>query len=124
MSGPELKMWLVVRRDIPMSRGKVLAQAGHAYGQLYRYLTLMQPGLMMAYLECNQPKVTVTARDEARLAQVARTCAAAGIPHILVCDAGRSELEPNTPTVVAFGPCLRDELPSVLARLQLMKDDQ
>lgn len=118
----ELKMWLAVRQDITMSTGKFGAQAGHAFGRLYRQVTLADPARLDAYLADDEPKVTVKVKNEAALARVHEEAKSAGIPVELIRDAGRSELEPGTATVAAFGPAFREDLPAYLARLQVLKD--
>jgi PTH2 family peptidyl-tRNA hydrolase len=113
-------MWLAVRQDIEISPGKLATQAGHAY-QWHAVRALQQaPEVMRAYLETDTPKITVKARDEAMLRRVLAEAEAAGLVAVLITDAGRTEFAGPTPTVVAFGPAYRDELPPFLKRLQLL----
>jgi PTH2 family peptidyl-tRNA hydrolase len=116
----ELKMWLAVRTDLDMSLGKACAQAGHAFGHLHLVAQQQKPDVFGNYLGDATPKITVRADSEAALRRVHEEAKAAGIPSYIVHDAGRSELEPNTATVCAFGPAYHDELPSFLKRLRLL----
>jgi PTH2 family peptidyl-tRNA hydrolase len=129
----ELKMWLVVRGDIQigfdptpvglaMSLGKYGAQVGHAFGRLYTQSITEKPEVHRAYLETNEPKVTVKVKNEAALIRVEEEARALGIPCQLIRDAGRSELPPNTATVCAFGPARREEIGGYLKRLQLLTE--
>jgi len=127
----ELKMWIAVRTDIRLSLGKGMTQAGHGYGNLFELARAALPEKMAAYagaasdgglVDTGQAKITVAVKNEAALRRVHQEALAAGIPAILVEDEGRSEVEPGTPTVVAFGPALRDDLPKYLRGLQQLKD--
>lgn len=119
----EHKMWLGVRVDLPLSRGKGLIQSGHCFGRLYLHASIAYPALMDQYLADNEPKISVKVKSEEILHRIAEECAKAGIPHQLVRDAGRSEIPPNTPTFCAFGPWKRSELPKYLGKLQKLKDE-
>jgi PTH2 family peptidyl-tRNA hydrolase len=116
----ELKMWLAVRTDLDMSLGKACAQAGHAFGHLHLLAQQQKPVVFKNYLENATPKITVRVDGESALLRVHNEAQAAGITSYIVHDAGRSELEPNTATVCAFGPAYHDELPSFLKRLRLL----
>lgn len=114
----ELKMWLAVRTDLSMSPGKLAIQSGHAFGALY--CLEFGSAKMTEYLNSATPKIAVRVKSESELNRVLDVAHAVGISAYRVVDAGRSELEPGTPTVVAFGPARRSELPSFLRRLQLL----
>lgn len=43
-----------------------------------------------------------------------------GIPSFMVTDAGRTQIAPNTRTVLALGPAAVDELDAVTGHLKLM----
>ncbi len=124
MAKRELKMWLAVRQDIKMSKGKLAAQSGHAYGDLYVAALTHVPELFQQYQAHATPKITVKAKNADAIDRIAAECLKANICYETVRDAGRSELEPGTVTVVAFGPAYFDELPKFLQRLQVMRDDE
>lgn len=115
-------MWLAVRRDLPLSRGKRDAQVGHAFGRLYLNALGHDPEKFQQYLADNEPKITVRVDSEAELLRVAEECRKLEIPCELIRDAGRSEIAAGTVTVCAFGPDRRENLSSFLRRLQLWKD--
>lgn len=113
-------MWLAVRQDLDLSPGKLAGQSGHAFGRLYLTAMSIDIHKFKTYLEHNEPKIVVKAANEAALLRVQEEATKAGIPCQLIRDAGRTELEPETATVCAFGPTTREDLPSFLRRLQLM----
>lgn len=115
-------MWLAVRSDLALSHGKLATQAGHAFQHLTIVALERIPAVMAAYLAAATPKITVRADNEAALRRIEAEAMRAGVPAYLVCDAGRTEIEPGTPTVVAFGPAYREDLPPYLKRLRLLSD--
>lgn len=117
---PELKMWLAVRSDLPLSRGKLAVQAMHAAGWLHLIVAQDKPDLMRAYIEGATPKVAVSVDSGAALDRVEHEAKAAGIPCFVVADAGRTEIASGTRTVCMFGPAYRDDLPDYLRRLRLL----
>ena len=117
-------MWLAVRTDIRMSRGKLATQAGHAYSWLTVEALKSNEATMAAYLSASTPKISVKAKNEQALRRVEAECKTAGIPCYLVVDAGRTELNGPTATVCAFGPAYRSKLPKFLQGLQLLKDEE
>lgn len=118
----ELKMWLAVRTDLPISKGKLAVQAMHAAGWLHLIVARDNPALMEAYMADATPKICVRVKSQAQLERVVREADAAGVPRYIVTDAGRSEIPAGTQTVCLFGPAYRDELPKFLDGLQVMKE--
>ena len=120
---PELKMWLAVRTDLPLSRGKLAVQAMHAAGWLHLIVARDNPELMQSYLQDATPKISVRVDSASALDRVCEEAKAAGIPFYAVADAGRTEIDPGTRTVCLFGPAYRHDLPPFLKRLQTLKDE-
>ncbi len=89
---PELKMWLAVRSDLPLSRGKLAVQAMHAAGWLHLVVARDNPQLLERYLADAMPKISVRVDTAASLDRVESEAKQAGIPCFVVTDAGRSEV--------------------------------
>ncbi len=81
-----VKIYIFVRRDLKMRRGKEIAQACHAV-----------IGLGMA----DRPIITLQVRSEDELATVQRMANEARLSNYLVRDAGHTEVPPGTPTCIA-----------------------
>lgn len=118
----ELKMWLVVRGDLDIPKGKLAAQAGHGFCTAMYQLMQTKPEVVVEYFEQNQPKITVVAKNLAALERVYSECFDALLPVSFIKDEGRTVFSEPTVTVVGIGPCYRDELPKYVQRLQIMKD--
>lgn len=117
----ELKIWIIVRKDLKLSLGKFGPQAAHAAGTCMVFTDRKDRSVTDTYLSQAQPKITVGVDDEAELVKAFEICRAAGLVAVLVKDAGRTELEGKTLTVCAVGPCLRSDLPGPVKRLQAIK---
>jgi peptidyl-tRNA hydrolase, PTH2 family len=124
----ELKMILVVRKDLKMGKGKIGAQCGHATLGSYRRALRTDLGLswVRAWLYRGQKKVCLQADSKEDLLAVARACREADIPCYVVvserglstgprtcdtaaqADAGHTQVEPGSLTVLGIGPCPSD----------------
>ncbi len=122
----ELKMWLVVRSDIDIPKGKLAGQSGHAFERLTARIFRAGGQILENYKKYeshNTPKITVTCKNLAALERAELECEAAGIPTYKVTDAGRTVFDGPTVTVLSLGPSYRSELPKFVQRFQLMKDN-
>lgn len=129
-------MYLIVRESIGMSAGKLGAQTGHAVGmQMLQYfqcamniqiegyndqsvLSKHQHDIFVAWLGESYRKVTLTADEKewAKLKEFYKTPEA-----VVVVDAGLTELEPGTETVIGLLPMKKSERPKLVKRLQALK---
>ena len=117
-SDVELKMWLVVRKDLEIPPGKLAAQAGHGF--LSAYLEALTKNIdTNSYITHSQPKIVVSCKNELALSRSFAECVDLKLPCCLVIDEGRTVFFEPTKTVMAVGPCKFDELPKYVQKLQL-----
>jgi PTH2 family peptidyl-tRNA hydrolase len=102
----ELKMVCLVRKDLNMSKGKIAAQAGHAFLGVFRIAQrLALPSeWIKAWSARGCAKITLKVENEEELDAVASAARAAGLPTLIIEDAGRTEVAAGTRTVCAIGP--------------------
>lgn len=82
---------------------------------------LVADGVVPLRQEANgATKVAVKAETEAVLLDVERRCGEAGIPSFMVIDAGRTQIAPNSRTVLAVGPAPTALVDSVTGDLKLL----
>ncbi|XWS42873.1 hypothetical protein CRYUN_Cryun16bG0051700 [Craigia yunnanensis] len=87
----DFKMVLVVRNDLKMGKGKIAAQCSHATLGLYKKLLHRAPKALDRWEMCAQPKV-----ERAK---------SLNLPTHITIDAGRTQIAPNSRTVMAIlGP--------------------
>jgi peptidyl-tRNA hydrolase len=130
-------MYLIVREELGMSVGKTGAQCGHAAQMvLLKYFDIKdkfdyvaaahgESGMQAqfhklcdfkAWLEGSFRKVVLRADDKEWLK------VKEAFPDLcLVVDAGLTELNPNTETVIGLWPMRKSEVPKVIKKLQVLK---
>lgn len=93
----ETVIYVVMRRDLNMRRGKEIAQACHA--------------VLGLGVEDDGAVVGLQVPDLNGLYDLLHEAEVADINCHLVRDAGRTEIEPGTETCIAIGPVVRGFLP-------------
>jgi peptidyl-tRNA hydrolase, PTH2 family len=112
------KLAVVVRTDLGMGRGKIAAQVAHA--AVAAVLAGLGQADLAAWLQAGQPKVVLKVTDGVQLEDVVRQARAAGLPTELICDAGRTQVSPGTPTCCALGPADSTRIDAVTGDLSLL----
>jgi peptidyl-tRNA hydrolase, PTH2 family len=112
------KLAVVVRTDLGMGRGKIAAQVAHA--AVAAVLAGLGGTDLAAWLQEGQPKVVLKVTDGAQLEDVVREARAARLPTELICDAGRTQVSPGTPTCCALGPADGTRIDAVTGSLSLL----
>lgn len=121
-SGKKVKMVFVVRDDLDMSLGKVASQVVHANTSLImnrldapiwweRYDTWDQTG---------RKTVTLAANDEDTLVRIVNKCQQMKVPHVTIRDAGLTQVEEGTFTVVGIGPLDEQTAKKITGSLKLL----
>lgn len=118
----ELKMVVLARTDLAMSRGKIAAQACHAALGAYRATLDARPDRALAWLDQGEKLVVLEATGDASFLHAKEAAAkAARLPTCLVADAGRTEVLPGTETVLAVGPGPADAIDRISGQLHLLQ---
>jgi PTH2 family peptidyl-tRNA hydrolase len=112
-----MKLVVVVRTDIELSRGKLAVQVAHA--SVAAALRCPERDLQR-WLREGQRKVVLKVDTLEELRELARKAAAVGLATELVVDAGLTELPPNTVTCLAIGPAEDALLDRVTGTLGLL----
>ncbi|MCE4610348.1 MAG: peptidyl-tRNA hydrolase Pth2 [Desulfurococcales archaeon] len=118
-----VKQVIVLRRDLRMGRGKAAAQAAHASCEAV--FTILDSGRAewVRWLEewrrLGQPKIVVRVDSLGELEEVYRSALEMGLPASFIRDAGKTQLEPGTPTAVAVGPAPAELVDKITGRLKL-----
>jgi peptidyl-tRNA hydrolase, PTH2 family len=112
------KLAVVVRADLGMSKGKIAAQAAHA--AVAAVLRSDRDPDLVAWLRAGQPKVVLRVGSEAQLRSLCEAAEAADLPVEVILDAGRTQVDPGTPTCCAIGPAPDSAVDSVTGSLQLL----
>lgn len=113
-------MILVVRNDLKMGKGKIAAQCGHAAVGAYQSAVRRSPNLVRAWENSGCAKIAVRVETEAELMGILRRSRDAGLNTCLIRDAGRTQIEPNSKTVLGIGPAPCREIDEITGHLKLL----
>ncbi len=113
----DYKQAIMVREDLDMSKGKMIAQACHASLKAYRKADKDQ----LSGWENQGEKKVVLSVDGSELAERFQQAKSSGIPAALVQDAGKTEVAPGTKTAAAIGPAEKSKIDSVTGDLKLIQ---
>ncbi|KAK9812245.1 hypothetical protein WJX73_006899 [Symbiochloris irregularis] len=113
------KMVLVVNSQLKMGKGKIAAQCCHAaVGVVDEYKGKSEHRHAFSYWSANgQPKIALQTNE---LAAIHKAVRKTGLPHYLVCDAGKTQIPAGSQTVLAIGPGLVEELDELTGSLRLL----
>jgi len=103
VNGPA-KMVLVVRTDLGMTKGKAAAQCAHAAVMCYKKALAEQPKVLSSWETLGQTKVCLRVGGEDELLHLAGLAKDAGLVTGVVRDAGRTQVEVGSFTVLGIGP--------------------
>ncbi|XP_050071312.1 probable peptidyl-tRNA hydrolase 2 [Anopheles maculipalpis] len=118
--GGEYKMVLVVRNDLKMGKGKIAAQCGHAAVGAFESGLRNTPAAIRKWQNSGQAKIALKVDNEVALMEVYRSAKANKLNCCMIRDAGRTQIEPNTKTVLAVGPAPVVAVDSVTGHLKLL----
>lgn len=97
----EEAVYVVIRRDLKMRRGKEIAQGVHAVAKL-------------GYVE-GAPLVVLQTADGIGLSGLITEASQNGVPYAVTRDAGRTEVARGTMTAAAIGPVEKGRLAKLSA---------
>ncbi len=129
-----MKQVIIVRNDLHMSVGKIAAQVAHGGREFLRrsisigsdrfnercfYVDL--EGSEASWLFGDRTTIVLQADSEQHLLRLEQIANQAGVPAYLIRDLGRTEVEPNTATVLSLGPSPKEIMDPITRGLKLLK---
>lgn len=116
-SQSRMKMALVVRTDLSMTKGKIAAQVAHAAIQCFRS---QDKSKLDSWLRQGQPKVVLKVGSLEDLEGIQRAVQAQGLCNQTILDAGHTQIPSGTLTVLGIGPDTEEKINQVVGHLKLM----
>ncbi|KAH9075798.1 peptidyl-tRNA hydrolase PTH2-domain-containing protein, partial [Lactarius deliciosus] len=98
------KLVLVVRTDLKMSPGKIAAQCGHATLACYKALVKKNPKLVRHWEVTGQAKIALKASSEEEILELEAIAKSLNLCARSIQDAGRTQVEAGSRTVLGIGP--------------------
>ncbi|KAJ1983074.1 hypothetical protein H4R34_001496 [Dimargaris verticillata] len=115
----DMKLTLVIRKDLGMTKGKVAAQCCHATLGCYKRAQRHHPRALKVWEWSGQAKVTLRCDDEAEMLALQQAAAAQGLTTYCVQDAGRTQIAAGSRTVLGIGPGPVNAIDQVTGHLKL-----
>ncbi|RAL09745.1 aminoacyl-tRNA hydrolase [Aspergillus homomorphus CBS 101889] len=120
-SAEEVKLVLVVRTDLGMTKGKIAAQCSHATLACYKYLTAHTPNspLLRRWEAQGQAKIALQVKSEEEMEMLYAQAISLGLCARVITDAGRTQIASGSRTVLGvLGP--RSVVDGVTGHLKLL----
>ncbi|ROT43402.1 peptidyl-tRNA hydrolase [Sodiomyces alkalinus F11] len=125
----ECKLVLVVRTDLGMTKGKIAAQCSHATLACYKSLSRAaakngpsspEARILNRWEKLGQAKIAVQTKNEEELRNLRKTAWDLGVTAEVIADAGRTQIEAGSLTVLGVGPAPRSLVDKVTGHLKLL----
>ncbi len=100
----ELKMVIVVRKDLKLPKGKLAVQVAHGAVDVVIKSLKYDPDKVNEWLNSGAKKVVVYVENLDELWETKAKAEELGVISSIVKDAGRTVVEPGTITALAIGP--------------------
>lgn len=113
-----MKQVIIMRGDLPISRGKIAVQACHASLGAYKRADERK---INNWEQEGGKKVVVKVKDLEELFQYFELVKATDLPYFLVRDAGHTELPESTVTCLGIGPDEDQKIDKITQDLKLLK---
>jgi len=117
MKSSHYKQVIIVRRDLKMSKGKMISQCIHASLGAYKRA---DEEIIKKWESEGQKKVVLEVDSEKSILDMYRRIKKEKIPCFLVEDAGLTELTPGTVTALGIGPEREETLDKITGKLKLL----
>jgi len=131
-----IKQVIVMRKDLGMRKGKMIAQGSHAsLGSLLKFFNKSKDsegnitysvqfppdGILDNWLNGIFTKICLGVNSEEELMEIKRKCDEAEIPNALITDAGLTEFHGvPTKTCLGIGPWESEEIDKITGELSLL----
>lgn len=113
------KMVFAIRMDLKMSKGKVAAQCCHATLLNFRHASVFYPEMVKAWENNGMAKITLKCDNLESLHELQKHAIQLNVVSGLIQDAGRTQVESGTCTVLAIGPGPSSLIDKITGHLKL-----
>lgn len=114
-----LKQAIVLRTDLKMGKGKMVAQGSHASVEAYLRTCIRNPKWAELWLKEGMKKIVLKVDSKEALVALFEE-AKHVLPAALITDAGHTQLEPGTMTALGVGPAPEPEIDKIFSKYGLL----
>lgn len=112
-----MKQAIVLRNDLKMGKGKLVAQGSHA--SVCAFLRASEI-CRERWLAEGMAKIVLKVGSESELKAILAAAKRAKLPAELIVDRGLTQLEPGTATAVGIGPANESDIDKITGKLKLL----
>jgi PTH2 family peptidyl-tRNA hydrolase len=112
-----IKQVLVLRKDLNMRKGKMIAQGAHAS---VNSMFESKPDWLNEWEETGTTKIVVSVDSLEQLNSIHAQAKAAKLPTVIILDAGHTEFKEPTYTAVGIGPAPAEMIDKITGTLSLL----
>jgi PTH2 family peptidyl-tRNA hydrolase len=116
----EIKQVIILRNDLDMSKGKMVAQGAHASLMSYLETVKVDESIAKKWIKEGEKKIVLKVDNEEALRKLHTAFQYKKVPSALVTDAGLTELPPGTVTGLGVGPWNSAEINQFTSSLKLL----
>lgn len=120
MAEIEIKQVIILRSDLNMSKGKLVAQGAHASLMSYFKSEKQDQKIAEDWIKTGEKKIVLKIDSEDDLIKLFRAFEFKKIPCALVTDAGLTEIPPGSKTGLGIGPWKSNEIDFITDKLKLL----
>ena len=113
------KQAIIIRTDLNMGKGKMVAQGSHASLEAYFRTLKQKPQWAEAWLAEGTKKIVLRVETKEALTLLFEE-ARRELPAVLISDAGHTQVEPGTLTAMAAGPAPEPEIDKIFSKYKLL----
>ena len=113
-------MYIIMRTDLNMSRGKMIAQGGHGVFNIV-HGDYCSDELLAKWRDGNQKKVVLAVNSLIGLMKIYDSAAKDGIMGAVIRDGGATEVSRSTVTCLAFPPYDKKKMAPIVGNLPLLR---
>lgn len=113
----QYKQVIILRNDLGMSKGKMIAQGAHASLKAYEKSSEKD---IKNWKQKGSKKIVLQASED-EINQVMKDAETQNLIFTQIKDAGHTEVKPGTKTAIAIGPAKEKDIDKVTGQLKLIK---
>lgn len=113
----ELKQVILMRTDLGMGKGKMIAQGAHA---CVEGVFESNKKLLLNWKRGGMKKITLKVNSQEELEELIEKAQEEDLVAVTIRDAGRTQVESGTMTCGAIGPAPEEKINKICGHLQLM----
>ncbi len=118
--GGDFKQAIVIRTDLEMGKGKLVAQGSHASLHAFQKCVEVDERMAYAWDQAGCKKIVLKAGSEGELLKLYDKAKKKGLPAVIIRDAGATQIPSGTVTALGIGPWLETDIDAVTGELKLL----